>query len=79
MSVSKFSFQAETRKVLRRSEICLLQRSMPDVCFRSRNLVHRNYVLICFVLTRSDYMTMIFKNLGGVTRDCDGSTNVCAG
>ena len=24
-------------------------------------------------------MTMIFKNLGGVTRDCDGSTNVCAG
>jgi len=31
MSVNKFSFQVETRKVLCPSEIFLLQRSKPDV------------------------------------------------
>jgi len=32
MSVNKFSFQVETRNVLRPSEIFLSQRSKTDVC-----------------------------------------------
>jgi len=31
MSVNKFSFHVEARKVLRPSEICVLQRSKPNV------------------------------------------------
>jgi len=51
--LSKFPLHVETRKVLRPSEVSELQRSKTDV-FRSQTFLDRRYVLICFVLMRSD-------------------------
>ena len=78
-SVKTFYLHIETSKVLGPSEIYVCCNAVSRMYYRSRTLVDRCYVLICFIFMRSGCMATIFKIFCSMIVDCECSRYICTG